>query len=235
MSEQPYRECLPVPLALEAAAQVLDLRGKFALLRNDAKAAIAALDRSRPRGGRRSRRRSGEEVNPESVVGPAVSDGLWGRIRAAVTGVGLDETVDAVATESNSWERRYWSRYAEPCCEVVDALSVGRRGKSRCPVCGGWPRDVFYAFPPAGLVYHVVRKAVVNAAVCVLVVPVPTTATHWMKLVRSSLLGAWRCPMAACDFALRERGSATRASTRKSWQRLCATSRRRGRGRVVRA
>ena len=69
MSEQPYRECLPVPLALEAAAQVLDLRGKFALLRNDAKAAIAALDRSRPRGGRRSRRRSGEEVNPESVVG----------------------------------------------------------------------------------------------------------------------------------------------------------------------
>ena len=43
MSEQPYRECLAAPLALEAAAQVLDLRGRIGLLRNDAEAAIAAL------------------------------------------------------------------------------------------------------------------------------------------------------------------------------------------------
>jgi hypothetical protein len=43
VSEQPYRECLAAPLALEAAAQFLDLRGKIGLLRNDAEAAIAAL------------------------------------------------------------------------------------------------------------------------------------------------------------------------------------------------
>jgi hypothetical protein len=42
VSEQPYRE-LAAPLALEAAAQVLDVRGRIGLLRNDAEAAIAAL------------------------------------------------------------------------------------------------------------------------------------------------------------------------------------------------
>ncbi len=43
MSKQPYWECLAAPLALETAAQTIDLRGKFSLLRNDAEAAIAAL------------------------------------------------------------------------------------------------------------------------------------------------------------------------------------------------
>jgi hypothetical protein len=43
VSEQPYRECLAAPLALEAAARVLDLRSRIGLLCNDAEAAIAAL------------------------------------------------------------------------------------------------------------------------------------------------------------------------------------------------
>jgi hypothetical protein len=43
VSEQPFRECLAAPLALEGAAQVLDLRGRIGLLHNDAEAAIAAL------------------------------------------------------------------------------------------------------------------------------------------------------------------------------------------------
>jgi hypothetical protein len=59
-----------------------------------------------PRGGRHF----GEDANLGSVVGPAVSDGLWSRIGAAVAEVGLEVTVDAFATESNRRARRYWSR-----------------------------------------------------------------------------------------------------------------------------
>ena len=51
-----------------------------------------------------------------------------------------------------------------------------------------------YAFPPSGLIRHVVRKAMVDRAVCVLVVPVATTASHWPKLVRFSLLGGKEAP-----------------------------------------
>lgn len=174
VSEQPYRECLAAPLALEAAAQVLDLRGRIGLLRNDAEAAIAALRKGSTQSGpmqrsalRASRlcarldldlllwhvpgmqlveegvdgasrggRHFGEDANLGSVVGPAVSDGLWSRIGAAVAEVGLEVTVDAFATESNRRARRYWSRYGEPGSEAVDALSVRDWGKSRCPRCG---------------------------------------------------------------------------------------------------
>ncbi len=126
VSEQPYRECLAAPLALEAAAQALDLRSTIGLLRNDAEAAVAALRKgstqSEPmqrsalqasrlcarldldlllwhvpgmqlveegvdgasRGGLQFR----EDANLESVVGPAVSDGLWSRIKVAVAEAG---------------------------------------------------------------------------------------------------------------------------------------------------
>ncbi len=108
--------------------------------------------------------------------------------------VGLEVTVDAFATESNRRARRYWSRYGEPGSEAVDALSVRDWGKSRCPRCGHWHREVVYAFPPSGLIRHVVRKAMVDMAVCALVVPVATTAQHWTKLVRHSLLGGREAP-----------------------------------------
>jgi hypothetical protein len=232
VSEQPYRECLAAPLALEAAAQVLDLRGMIGLLRNDAEAAIAALrkgstqsepmQRSALRASRlcarldldllpwhvpgmqlveegvdgasRGGRHFGDDANLESVVGPAVSDALWRRIMAVVAEVGLEVTVDAFATESNRRAQRFWSRFGEPGSEAVDAMSVRDWGKSRCPGCGRWHREVVYAFPPSGLIRHVVRKAMVDRAVCVLVVPVATTATHWPKLVRFSLLGGKEAP-----------------------------------------
>ena len=43
VDEQPHRECLAASLALEAAAQAVDLRCRTGLFRNDAEAAIAAL------------------------------------------------------------------------------------------------------------------------------------------------------------------------------------------------
>ncbi len=163
VSEQPYRECLAAPLALEAAARVLDLGGRYGLLRNDAEAAIAALrkgssqsaalQRSALRvsrlcashdldllvwhvpglqlveegvdGASRGGSHFGEDANVQSVLGPAVSDSLWDRIQAVVAGAGLRVTVDAFASESNSRAPRFWSRFGEPGCEAVDALSVG--------------------------------------------------------------------------------------------------------------
>ena len=232
VSEQPYRECLAAPLALEGAAQIIDLRGRIGLLRNDAEAAIAALRKgsahSAPMqksalrtsrlcarldldllpwhvpgmqlveegidGASRGGQHFGDDANLASVVGPAVSDGLWNQIEALAVGVGLRITVDAFASESNSRAPRFWSRYGEPGSEAVDALSVSDWGKSLCPSCGRWHREVLYAFPPTGLIRHVVRKGLADAAICVLVVPVATTASHWSKLVRFSLLGGRLAP-----------------------------------------
>ncbi len=103
-------------------------------------------------------------------------------------------TVDAFSSESNRRTRRFWSRYGEPGSEAVDAMSVRDWGKSKCPRCRRWHREVVYAFPPTGLIRHVVRKAMVDRAVCVLVVPVATTASHWSKLVHCSLLGDREAP-----------------------------------------
>ncbi len=133
-------------MALEVAAEIMDLRGRIGLLRIDAEAAIAALQkgssRSAPRHWQRSAlcasrlcaeldldllawhvpgmqlveegvdgaSRGGSHFGVdaylagENVAGPAVSDELWDRIRAAVAGVGMRVTVDAFATESNRRE-----------------------------------------------------------------------------------------------------------------------------------
>lgn len=70
----------------------------------------------------------------------------------------------------------------------MDALSVGDWGRSMCPRCGLWHREVVYAFPPSGLIRRTVQKAIADAALCVLVVPVAVTAPHWHKLVACSVL-----------------------------------------------
>ena len=132
----------------------------------------------------------GSDANLEHVIGPSVSDGLWDRIVEAVRACGLRVTVDLFATESNRRTARYCSRYGEPGCEAVDALMLPDWGQSRCPMCGTPHREVGYAFPPGGLIKPAIRKAVADAATCVLVVPVAVTAPYWHKLVRASLLPA---------------------------------------------
>lgn len=227
VGEQPHRECLAAPLALEAAAQVVDLRGKCGLLRNDAEAAIGALrkgstqsapmQRSALRcsrlcaelsvdlllwhvpglqlvaegidGASRGGSHFGPDANLENVSGPAVSDALWERIRTAASAAIGRITVDAFASEANRRAERYWSRFGEPGCEAVDALSVADWGRSKCPRCGEWHRELVYAFPPSSLIRQTIRKAIADAALCVLVVPVAITAPHWPKLLKCSVLG----------------------------------------------
>ena len=78
--------------------------------------------------------------------------------------------MDAFASEANARCPRYWSRFGEPGCEAVDALSVPDWGYSTCPCCGRRHREV--AFPPMPLT----RRAVLNAVLLMLVVPVAVLA-----------------------------------------------------------
>jgi hypothetical protein len=123
-----------------------------------------------------------------------VSDQLWGRIAQAVGLCGLRVTVDLFASESNKRAERYCSCYGEPGSEAVDALMIADWGQSLCPGCGQCHREVLYAFPPAGLIKPVVRKAVADAALCVLVVPVSITAPYWHLLLKASVLPAGPAP-----------------------------------------
>ncbi len=102
--------------------------------------------------------------------------------------------MDAFASESNWRAELYWIRFAEPGSEAVDVLSVEDWGKSRCHRCGSWHQEVIYAFPPSGFIRHVVLKAAADSALCVLVVPVATTAAHGSKLVLCSLLSCRHAP-----------------------------------------
>jgi hypothetical protein len=70
-------------------------------------------------------------------------------------------------------------------------------GLGQEPVSQVWQlghQEVVYAFPPSGLIRHVVRKASANSALCVLVVPVATTAVHWSNLAWCSLLSGRHAP-----------------------------------------
>ena len=139
-------------------------------------------------GASRSGTTFGKDANLDSVVGPSVSDSLWAKIAGAAQRCGLRVTVDLFATESNRRAERYCSRYGEPGSEAVDALMVSDWGQSRCPCCGAVHREVAYAFPPCGLIKPTVRKAIADAAICVLVVPVAITAPYWHKLLKASVL-----------------------------------------------
>ena len=123
-----------------------------------------------------------------------MTDQLWGWIAQAGGLCGLRVTVDPFASESNKRAERYCSRYGEPGSEAVDALMVADWGQSLCPGCGQCHREVLYALPPAGLIKPVVRKAVADAALRVLVVPVSITAPYWHLLLKASVLPAGPAP-----------------------------------------
>jgi hypothetical protein len=130
----------------------------------------------------------GDDANLAAVLGPAVVDELWLLILQAATAVGWQPSVDAFASESNARAARFWSRFSEPGCDAIDALSVLDWAQSPCPSCGGVHREVIYAFPPLLLLRATVDKACADAALCILVVPLAVLAPHWNKLLAASLL-----------------------------------------------
>ena len=116
VTEQPYRECLAAALALEAAAQMLDVRGRYALLRNDAEAAIGALRKGSTQSGpmqrsalRCSRLSAKLDVDllPWHVPGMAlVTEGVDGASRGG-SHFGSDENLESAlgpAVSDGLWE-----------------------------------------------------------------------------------------------------------------------------------
>ena len=139
-------------------------------------------------GASRSGSQFGADANLEHVLGPRVSDRLWDLIESLLAPLGWKVTIDLFASESNARAQRYCSRFPEPGSECVDALSAPDWGESFCPMCGDRHREVGYAFPPQPLIRPFVKKAIADAALCVVVVPVAITAPYWHKLVRASVL-----------------------------------------------
>ena len=130
----------------------------------------------------------GEDANLSHVLGPRVCDQLWNDIAGLIRPLGWVITIDLFASESNARAERFASRYGEPGCETIDALSIPDWAESPCPQCGDRHREVAYAFPPHPLIRHCVQKAIADRGLCVLVVPVAITASYWHKLVRASVL-----------------------------------------------
>ena len=225
VEHQPHREILAACLATESAAQRVDLRGSLILYRNDAEAAIAALNKGSfqspvmQRSAVRLNRllfeldvvprmwhvpglalvaegidgasRGGGDLGDDcvdAIVGPAVSDDLWGRIEEELQKLGWRVTIDLFASASNARCERFCSRTHEPGAERTDAFTMLDWSESECPVCGKRHREVAYAYPPTVLARHVVNKAMQDGARMVLVVPLAVTAPHWQKLLRASVV-----------------------------------------------
>jgi hypothetical protein len=59
---------------------------------------------------------------------------------------------------------------------------------SQCQHCAEQHYEVGYAYTPHPLIRHFVKKAIADAMLCVVIVPVAVTASYWHKLVRASVL-----------------------------------------------
>jgi hypothetical protein len=71
--------------------------------------------------------------------------------------------------------------------EAVDALSVPSWNASACPGCGSCHREVFFAFPPAGLLGHFVEKARADGARGFVLTPTAVTGDHWGSLLQAAI------------------------------------------------
>ncbi len=125
-----------------------------------------------------------EDVNVNSILGPAISNELW----RLVSGVAVDAgwggvTVDTFASESNARAPRFWSRFHEPGSKAIDALCVPDWARSVCPTCCLPHWEVLFLHPPSALVRATVEKACADSALCVLLVPVAILALHWERLL----------------------------------------------------
>ena len=101
--------------------------------------------------------------------------------------VGWKITLDAFASASNRLVPRYFSEFAEPLSEAVDALAVTDWHSSSCPHCGGIHRETLFAFPPPALIRRFVAKARADGARAVVIVPFAITASYWPRLTSAAV------------------------------------------------
>ena len=220
MHHQVRRETLAGVLSLEAAAREVDLAGALVIFRNDAVGALAALRkgsfsstflqhcalqanrllrhcRSTPLYLHAPGRVLVDEgVDDHSrdgaldIAGPVSSALVRNHARTIAANLGWSLTVDAFATESNTFLPRFFARYAEPRAEAEDAFTVPDWACSSCPHCLAVHRECLFAFPPPMLINAFVAKARADGARSILVTPLSVTAPYWNKLLRASVLPA---------------------------------------------
>ena len=110
-----------------------------------------------------------------SVVGPSVSDELWAKINTTAQSIRLRTTSDLFATEPNNRAERFCSHCREPGSEAVDELMVPDWVRSSCD---DLYRKVVNAFLPGRLIKSTMPRAIADAALCVLLVPVSVMARY---------------------------------------------------------
>ena len=120
-------------------------------------------------------------------LGPACGNELLGIIRSRAAMLRWRISVDLFASAANAVVPRFFSRYPEPGAEAVDALSVPSWNASPCPGCGGCHREVFFAFPPDGLLGQFVAKARADGARGFVLTPTAVTGDHWGSLLQAAV------------------------------------------------
>ena len=214
---QVHREARGGVRALAAAAQLVDLHGSVVLLRNDAVGALSAfrkgcgsslmLQEAAKQLNLQCAALSceplflhapGSHLISEGVdgasreladrlAGPACSEALKNMIFSIAARHRWNITVDAFASFGNRVVERYFSEYAEPDSEAVDALAVTDWHSSQCPFCGAWHRETLHVFAPTNLLRRFMAKASSDGARALVVVPFSITAFYWRGLLEAAL------------------------------------------------
>jgi hypothetical protein len=216
-SVQVHNEGHAGALALAAADKVVDLQDSIVILRNDCAPALSALEFGSAGSpalqahamsiARLCAERGatclflhvpGTTLMEEGIdaasragaaleLGPACGGELQAAIRSRAAVLRWDISVDLFASAANALVPRFFSRYPEPGAEAVDALSVPSWNASPCPGCGCCHREVFFAFPPAGLLGQFVAKARADGARGFVLTPTAITGDHWGSLLQAAV------------------------------------------------
>ena len=217
MQVQARRETMGGYLLFKASSRMLDTRGALFLHRNDCIAALAALRKGSFASASLQRiaaafnelsaaqqtehyflHAPGTSLVADGIddasrgvaqrtMHPACTETMRGILRSMAAALGWEITVDIFATEANAITERFYSHYAEPNAEAVDALAVTSWDVSLCARCGALHREVVLAFPPAALINRMVRKLAADGARGLVVVPLALTGAHWPRLLGAAV------------------------------------------------
>jgi hypothetical protein len=110
------------------------------------------------------------------------------QIQSMLSEAGWSLTVDLFAAKSNAVCRRYFSRFFDEGCEIVDAFTAPSWRYRRCSHCSSaglpvWHSEVGLAFLPLGLPLALfVQKARADGFKGVVVTPAFSTSEAWKSL-----------------------------------------------------
>ena len=130
----------------------------------------------------------GPSANVSALLGPAVSDELWGLVLRVAADVGWEPSVDRFATAANRRLARFNSRFPEPEAEATDSLAQVDWDSSVCPACGLRHREVNYIFAPRAVERIALRKAIADGVLGLILMPLAVTHPFWHKTFRASVL-----------------------------------------------